>query len=117
MRAVTQRREGPTSSATISTLDRLSPSWVSHERFSRRPVTQMRSPLEMDSETLSARSRQQTTTQKEVSSCPSLFCMYRRFTAPPRRERAVPLVRSGSYGLGVTFQRVGVGFSFGIYWD
>ena len=43
--AVANRRLGPTSSAVISTLDRWSPSSVSHVRCSSRPVTTTRIPL------------------------------------------------------------------------
>ena len=42
--AVAQRSDGPISSATTSTLERLSPSWVSQLRCSSRPATMTRAP-------------------------------------------------------------------------
>ena len=43
--ACAQRRLGPTSSATTSTTERFSPSWVSQLRCSRRPATIARAAL------------------------------------------------------------------------
>ena len=57
MSADAQRRLGATSSATISTLDRLSPSWVSQLRCDSVPATTTRVPLVMDSATFSASER------------------------------------------------------------
>ncbi len=59
---------GPTSSATTSTLDRLSPSGVSQLRWSSRPVTMTREPLVRLSAAFSAISRQHTTSKKETAS-------------------------------------------------
>src|ERR671924_459837 len=49
--AVAHRRLGPTSSASISTVDLVSPSVVSHERDRRRPTTTTRLPRVRDSAT------------------------------------------------------------------
>jgi hypothetical protein len=43
--AVAHLREAPTSSASISVTDRLSPSGISQPRWRSRPVTMTRSPL------------------------------------------------------------------------
>src|SRR5690606_1713783 len=90
--AVAQRRLGPTSSATISTTERRSPSAVSHERCSRRPATTTRAPFSSDSLTFCARSRKQVTLKNEVlsSHCwDSRFC-HRRFTATPKVVTGAP---------------------------
>jgi len=80
-----QRRLGPISSAATSTTVRFSPSWVSHERCSSRPVTMTRMPLLSDSAAFSAISRHTTMLKNETFSSHSLvwrFCQ-RRLTARP----------------------------------
>src|SRR5690606_27753821 len=49
--AVAKRRSGPTASALISILDRLSPLSVSHSRYSNSPWRMTRSPFPIDSAT------------------------------------------------------------------
>src|SRR5262245_17553419 len=76
----------------ISTTERRSPSLVSHERCSRRPVTTTRAPFSSDSDTFWARSRQQVTLKKEVLSSHcwlSRFC-HRRLTATPKVVTGAP---------------------------
>ncbi len=58
--------EGPTSSASTSTALRRSPSGVSQERVLSRPRTRARSPLDSESVTCSARSRQALIRKEEV---------------------------------------------------
>src|SRR5215216_4836478 len=62
--AVAHFREAPTSSASSSVTDRLSPSGVSQLRWRSRPVTMTRSPLERDSARCSAWPRQTLTLKK-----------------------------------------------------
>src|SRR5207248_1381691 len=103
--AVAQRRLGPTSSATISMIDRFSPWSVSHERCSRRPVTRIRAPFWIDSPTFSPMSPQQTTLKNDVASSHSWvwrFC-HRRLTARPKLAFAWPLAVNRSSGSRVTF--------------
>src|SRR5215218_8726029 len=83
-RAVAHLRLGPTSSASISTIDRLSPSGVSQARLLRRPLTMTRLPLATDSATFSACWRQTLTRKNEVS--PS-------FQESPSRTRGVTASR------------------------
>ena len=81
-----QRSDGPISSATTSTLERRSPSWVSQLRCSSRPATMTLAPRVMVSLTFSAISRQHTTSKNEVASSHSWvwrFCQ-RRLTASPK---------------------------------
>src|SRR5271154_4674735 len=103
--AVAQRRLGAISSATISTLDRLSPSWVSHERCSRRPVTITREPRARLSDAFSAISRQHTTSKNDVASSHSWvwrFCQ-RRLTANPKEAVGCPVLVKRSSGSRVMF--------------
>jgi len=65
--AVAHLRLGPRSSASISTTVRFSPSWFSHERCLRRPVTTTRVPRVSVSAAFSARLRQQLTVKNDVS--------------------------------------------------
>src|ERR671930_2704241 len=65
--AVAHRRLGPRSSASISTTVRFSPSWFSHDRCLRRPVTTTRVPRVSVSAAFSARLRQQLTVKNDVS--------------------------------------------------
>src|SRR4029450_9540601 len=65
--AAAQRRLGPSSSASISTTVRLSPSWVSQERICSRPVTTTRVPRVRVSALFSARLRQALTEKYDVS--------------------------------------------------
>src|SRR6266511_4011849 len=83
-RAVAHLRLGPTSSASISVTDRLSPSGVSQERVRSRPTTMARVPLVSDSAAFSASCRQTLTRKNEVS--PS-------FQESPSRTRAVTASR------------------------
>src|SRR5690606_17514718 len=73
--AVAYFRDGPTSSACISMTVRFSPSGLSHERDTRRPVTTTRVPRVSDSATFSAASRQMEHRMNSVSwSFHSLVC-------------------------------------------
>ena len=65
--AVAHFRLGPTSSASISTTVRFSPSWFSQERCLRRPVTTTRVPRVSDSAAFSASPRQTFTLKNDVS--------------------------------------------------
>src|SRR5215203_112626 len=71
--ACAQRRLGPSSSAITSTTVRFSPSWVSHERCSRRPKTTRRVPLVTHAAAFSPSVPHATTLKKEVCSCHSPF--------------------------------------------
>src|SRR5439155_5027728 len=90
--AVAHRSDGPTSSASISTTVRLSPSCVSHERCWRRPTTITLAPRVSDSATFSARPRHAFTVKYDVS--PSFhspdWSLYRRFTATRNFATAAP---------------------------
>ena len=65
--AVAHFRLGPSSSASISTTLRFSPSWFSQERCLRRPETTTRVPRVSVSATFSASARQQLTVKNDVS--------------------------------------------------
>src|SRR6202012_6222561 len=98
--AVAQRREGPISSATTSTFERLSPSWVSQLRCSSRPATMTRAPRVRVSLTFSAISLQHTTSKKDVASSHSWvwrFCQ-RRLTASPKEAVGCPVLVNRSSG-------------------
>src|SRR5512133_3971609 len=87
--AVVHLREAPTSSASISVTDRLSPSGVSQLRCRSRPVTITRSPLESESARCSACPRQTLTLRKLVSpSRHSPSCWMRWVTATRRLDSA-----------------------------
>src|SRR3954452_203540 len=92
MVAVAHLRLGATSSATISTFDRFSPSWVSQERWSRRPDTMTRVPFWTVSLTFSASCCQHVTSKNDVASSHSLVCRFcqRRLTARPNVATACP---------------------------
>ncbi len=92
MSTVANRRLAPISSATISTLDRFSPSSLSQLRCSRRPATTTRAPLVRLRATFSARSPQQTTSKNEVDSSHSLVVRscHLRLTATDRDVVAWP---------------------------
>src|SRR5215216_3828632 len=66
--AVAQRRLGPSSSATTSTVDRALPSSIAQLRCCSRPTTTTRLPFESDCAACSAWSRH-TTTVKNDASC------------------------------------------------
>ena len=113
--AVAQRRLGPISSATISILERCSPSGVSQERCSRRPVTSTRAPLVSDSLAFSAISRQQTTSKNDTASFFSLVwrSFQTRLTASPKVAVAWPLGVKRSSGSRVTLPTRVTLFPFG----
>jgi hypothetical protein len=83
----------PTSSASISVTERLSPSGVSQLRWRSRPVTITRSPLERESARCSACPRQTLTRRKLMS--PSLHspsCQMGWVTATRRLATAMPVL-------------------------
>jgi len=84
-------REAPTSSASISVTERLSPSGVSQLRCRSRPVTITRSPLERESARCSAWSRQTLTRRNEVSPSPPDGRQTRPECGSGRRVRASPI--------------------------
>ena len=90
--AVAHRRLGATSSASISTLLRRSPSAVSHELVRSRPTTITRVPWLSDSAMFSASDRQAVTSKNDVSAsfhCPD-SSRTRRLTATPSLTTAAP---------------------------
>src|SRR5581483_932034 len=90
MSHVAQRRLGPISSAVISTVERFSPSWVSHERWSSLPVTTTRAPFWSDCATFSPIWPQQFTLKNDVCSSHWPLRWKRRFTASPKVAIACP---------------------------
>jgi hypothetical protein len=91
--AVAHFRLGPTSSASISTTDRFSPSGVSHEFVRSLPTTTTRMPEVSDSATFSARERHAVTLKNEVSASrhwPVASSLIRRLTATPSFTSAAP---------------------------
>src|SRR5205823_504577 len=91
--AVAHFRLGPTSSASISIVDRFSPSWVSHWLVRRRPTTTTLEPCVRDSATFSASPRHAVTLKKFVSTsfhCPVASSLALRLTATPNFTSAAP---------------------------
>src|SRR5919106_1186948 len=103
--AVAHRRLGPTSSASISTVDLVSPSGVSHDRDRSRPVTTTRLPLVRDSATFSASVRHAFARKYEVS--PSFHwpeaSWYRLLTAIRKFATAAPFGVYRSSGSSTRF--------------
>ena len=90
--AIAQRNDGPTSSATSSILDRLSPSGVSQVLCSRRPVTIILMPRWTVAPAFSASPCQVIMSKNDVDSshsCVWRFC-HLRFTARPKFVVACP---------------------------
>jgi transposase len=98
--AVAHLSEAPTSSASSSVTDRLSPSGVSQLRWRSRPVTRTRSPLVRDSARFSAWPRHTLTLKNEVS--PSRHwpsCWTRWVTATLRLATGMPVWVKRSSGV------------------
>src|ERR671919_1466291 len=114
--AVAHRRLGPTSSASISTVDLVSPSVVSHERDRSRPTTTTRLPLVRDSATFSARVRQAFARKYDVS--PSFHCpeasWYRLLTAIRKFATAAPFGVYRSSGSSTRFPTMTTWFPLAI---
>src|SRR5918992_6241546 len=114
--AVAHRRLGPTSSASISTVDLVSPSVVSHERDRSLPTTTTRLPLVRDSATFSASVRQAFARKYEVS--PSFHCpegsWYRLLTAMRKFATAAPLGVYRSSGSSTRFPTMTTWFPLAI---
>src|SRR5439155_23750418 len=86
-------RLGATSSASISILERRSPSGVSHELVRRRPTTTTRLPWASVSATFSAMVRHAVTSKNDVSASfhwPVASSFTRRLTATPNLTSAAP---------------------------
>jgi hypothetical protein len=83
--AVTERRLGPSSSATTSTTERALPSSAVHLRCWSRPTTTTRSPFDKDWLACSAWSRQTITVKNDGS------CSRRPLTATRNMAWLIPL--------------------------
>src|SRR5881396_3540722 len=114
--AVAHRRLGPSSSASISTTDRRSPSGVSQERWRRRPTTTTREPRVRDSAEFSARVRHAFTRKNEVSPSfqPPPSSRIRGVTATEKFTTAAPFGVYRSSGSSVRFPTIVIWLSLAI---
>src|SRR4029453_518015 len=119
--AVAHLREAPTSSASISVTERLSPSGVSQLRWRRRPVTITRSPLARESARCSAWPRHTFTLKNEVSPSRQVPLSWMRWvTATRRLVTGVPVLVNRSSGVSTRLPAMVVWLSAAImapsYW-
>src|SRR6266571_7349455 len=116
--AVAHFKLGPISSASISILDRFSPSGVSQLFVRSLPTTTTRAPWVNVSATFSASWRHAVTSKKEVSASfhwPDASSLNRRLTATPNFTNAAPFGVYLSSGSRVRLPTMTIWFSVAIF--